>query len=182
MLQVPMILVGNKCDLEDERVVGKDQGLNLARQFNSAFTETSAKAKINVHDVFYDLVRQINRRYPESGRRHNHKRRCWHCTIMWAKALFHDSTISFKPTFDTTCLIYCTIYAHLDVRVNLIPREPFLSCKHNYSTIRGIFAPCLTVWLPKNRRVNTVWFSWISPEQSVLQTFFLLALTNSHMV
>lgn len=46
-----MILVGNKCDLEDERVVGKDQGHNLARQFNSAFVETSAKAKINVHEV-----------------------------------------------------------------------------------------------------------------------------------
>ncbi|NXK46392.1 RAP1B protein, partial [Chauna torquata] len=30
-LQVPMILVGNKCDLEDERVVGKEQGQNLAR-------------------------------------------------------------------------------------------------------------------------------------------------------
>merc|ERR1712177_133730 len=40
---VPMVLVGNKCDLEDERVVGKDQGLNLARQFsNCAFMETSA--------------------------------------------------------------------------------------------------------------------------------------------
>jgi len=34
-----MILVGNKCDLDEERVVGKEQGLNLARQFNSAFTE-----------------------------------------------------------------------------------------------------------------------------------------------
>lgn len=47
-----MILVGNKCDLDDERVVGRDQGQNLARQFNSAFLETSAKAKINVHEVF----------------------------------------------------------------------------------------------------------------------------------
>jgi len=64
--EVPMILVGNKCDLEDERVVGKDQGQNLARQFNCAFLETSAKAKINVHEVFYDLVRQINRRYPDT--------------------------------------------------------------------------------------------------------------------
>lgn len=52
---VPMVLVGNKCDLEDERVVGKDQGVNLARQFNCAFMETSAKAKINVHDVSYQL-------------------------------------------------------------------------------------------------------------------------------
>ena len=46
-----MILVGNKCDLEDERVVGKDQGQNLARSFNCAFLETSAKAKINVNEV-----------------------------------------------------------------------------------------------------------------------------------
>uniref|UniRef100_A0A8C9S2W7 Ras-related protein Rap-1b n=1 Tax=Scleropages formosus TaxID=113540 RepID=A0A8C9S2W7_SCLFO len=46
---VPMILVGNKCDLEEERVVGKEQGQNLARQWNHcAFLESSAKSKINV--------------------------------------------------------------------------------------------------------------------------------------
>lgn len=50
--QVPMILVGNKCDLEEERVVGKEQGQNLARQWNNcAFLETSAKSKINVNEV-----------------------------------------------------------------------------------------------------------------------------------
>ncbi|KYO47736.1 ras-related protein Rap-1b [Alligator mississippiensis] len=54
---VPMILVGNKCDLEDERVVGKEQGQNLARQWNNcAFLESSAKSKINVNEIFYDLV------------------------------------------------------------------------------------------------------------------------------
>lgn len=46
-----MVLVGNKCDLEVERVVGKEQGINLSRQFNCAFMETSAKNKINVIDV-----------------------------------------------------------------------------------------------------------------------------------
>ena len=57
---VPMVLVGNKCDLEDERVVGKDQGLNLARQFsNCAFMETSAKAKIGVNDVSFRMSRLI---------------------------------------------------------------------------------------------------------------------------
>lgn len=50
-----MVLVGNKCDLEEERVVGKDQGLNLASQFNNcSFMETSAKAKIGVNDVSCD--------------------------------------------------------------------------------------------------------------------------------
>ena len=33
--KVPMALVGNKCDLEDERVVGRDQGQNLSRQWGN---------------------------------------------------------------------------------------------------------------------------------------------------
>ncbi|CDW54800.1 Ras protein Rap 1b [Trichuris trichiura] len=78
--EVPMILVGNKCDLEDERVVGKDQGQNLARQFNCAFLETSAKAKVNVNEVFYDLVRQINRRFPDPKQRK--KRSQKRCTLL----------------------------------------------------------------------------------------------------
>ena len=32
---VPIILVGNKCDLEDEREVGRDQGAFLARSWNT---------------------------------------------------------------------------------------------------------------------------------------------------
>ncbi|CAL1673144.1 ras-related protein Rap1 [Linepithema humile] len=73
---VPMVLVGNKCDLEDERVVGKDQGVNLARQFNCVFMETSAKAKINVRDIFYDLVRQINKKSPEKKMKQKKKSLC----------------------------------------------------------------------------------------------------------
>ena len=50
--QVPMVLVGNKCDLEDDRVVGKDQGASLASQWGSVtFLETSARKKINVDEV-----------------------------------------------------------------------------------------------------------------------------------
>ena len=94
--EVPMVLVGNKCDLEDERVVGKDQGLNMARQFGScSFMETSAKAKIGVTDVsviifvqyqkikhmyffqvFFDLVRQINKTAP-SRKAKAPKKGCW---------------------------------------------------------------------------------------------------------
>ena len=62
---VPMILVGNKCDLEDERVVSKDQGQHLAKQFNCSFMEASAKMKINVPEIFYNLVRQINSITPD---------------------------------------------------------------------------------------------------------------------
>lgn len=73
---VPMVLVGNKCDLEEERVVQKDHGIGLSRQFNCAFMETSAKAKINVNDIFYDLVRQVNKKSPEKKPKQKKKSIC----------------------------------------------------------------------------------------------------------
>ena len=61
--EVPMVLVGNKCDLEDERVVGKDQGMMMARQFGSCtFMETSAKAKIGVTDVSIEVGRHFSKK------------------------------------------------------------------------------------------------------------------------
>ena len=63
---VPMVLVGNKCDLESDREVGREQGQSLARSWgNCMFMETSAKAKINVSEAFTDLVRQINNVIPQ---------------------------------------------------------------------------------------------------------------------
>lgn len=58
--QVPMILVGNKCDLGDQRVIPTDEGQTKARNWgNVAFIEASAKAKINVDELFFQLIRQI---------------------------------------------------------------------------------------------------------------------------
>ncbi|KAL3894727.1 MAG: hypothetical protein SGCHY_005106, partial [Lobulomycetales sp.] len=65
MDKVPMVLAGNKCDLEDDRVVTRDQGGNLAQQWGCTFLETSARKKVNVDEVFFDLVRQINKSMPE---------------------------------------------------------------------------------------------------------------------
>ncbi|XP_075262709.1 ras-related protein Rap1-like [Convolutriloba macropyga] len=62
--EVAMVLVGNKCDLDSERVVGRDQGNIKAKQFACNFFEVSAKNKINVHEIFYDLVRTINKLSP----------------------------------------------------------------------------------------------------------------------
>jgi len=78
---VPMVLVGNKCDLEDERVVGKDQGQNLAKQFgNCTFLETSAKLKVNVNELFHDLVRQINSVAPAENKKKGRKK--GGCTLL----------------------------------------------------------------------------------------------------
>ncbi|CAF0885240.1 unnamed protein product [Adineta ricciae] len=59
--QPPLILVGNKSDLEDERVVGREMGQALAKKWKCTFLETSAKDHGNVNEIFFDLVRQINR-------------------------------------------------------------------------------------------------------------------------
>ena len=58
---VPIVLVGNMCDLEDRRVVGRDQGENLARQWgrHCSFMEVSAKEHINITEAFYELVHLI---------------------------------------------------------------------------------------------------------------------------
>jgi len=78
---VPMVLVGNKSDLEDERVVGKDQGGSLAHQFNCTFFETSAKSKFNVNEIFYDLVQQINKLNPVINEKK--KRKGGMCQLLW---------------------------------------------------------------------------------------------------
>lgn len=57
---VPVIVIGNKCDLEAERQVSYEEGLALAEQFNCKFLETSAKQRINVEEAFFDVVRSIN--------------------------------------------------------------------------------------------------------------------------
>jgi len=57
----PIIIVSNKCDLEQDRVVSKEEGMQLARSFGCRFMETSAKQRINVEQAFYELVREIRK-------------------------------------------------------------------------------------------------------------------------
>lgn len=61
-----VILVGNKCDMEDERVVSTDRGKQLADQLGLEFFETSAKENVNVKCVFERLVDIICDKMSES--------------------------------------------------------------------------------------------------------------------
>mmetsp|Transcript_34000 Transcript_34000/g.95712 ORF Transcript_34000/g.95712 Transcript_34000/m.95712 type:complete len:188 (+) Transcript_34000:90-653(+) len=58
---VPMVLAGNKCDLKDDRQVTESEGSDKAKSFGCPFFETSAKARVNVEESFYDLVREIRK-------------------------------------------------------------------------------------------------------------------------
>ena len=61
--KVPMVIVGNKCDLKVERKVTTAEGQELAKSFGCPFFETSAKARINVEEAFYETVREIRRQH-----------------------------------------------------------------------------------------------------------------------
>lgn len=57
---VPLVLVGNKCDVDaSEREVTTEEGQKMATTFNCAFLETSAKENINIQEVFTTIVRQV---------------------------------------------------------------------------------------------------------------------------
>ena len=52
----PIVLIGNKCDLEGTREVLKEEGEEVAQQNNLHFFETSNKDGINVDEAIMDLI------------------------------------------------------------------------------------------------------------------------------
>jgi GTPase KRas len=63
--RLPIMLVGNKCDLETKREVGTNEGEGLAKRMHCLFKEASAKTRLNVEETFYDLIREIRRGHIE---------------------------------------------------------------------------------------------------------------------
>ena len=61
-----VVLVGNKCDMEEERVVTYEQGKNLADSLGFNFFEASAKDNINVRSSFDKLVDVISEKMTDT--------------------------------------------------------------------------------------------------------------------
>lgn len=64
---VNKILIGNKCDWEEKRVVSTEQGQALADELGIPFIETSAKANVNVEKGFFSLARDIKNRVMDAA-------------------------------------------------------------------------------------------------------------------
>jgi GTPase KRas len=59
--KVPMVLCGNKSDLEDEREVTKNEGKQYADKQGISFFETSAKDFLNILESVEQVVRLIRK-------------------------------------------------------------------------------------------------------------------------
>lgn len=52
-----VVLVGNKCDMEDERVISFERGKQLADSLGLEFFETSAKENVNVRVRLVGIIK-----------------------------------------------------------------------------------------------------------------------------
>eukprot|EP01091_Cochliopodium_minus_P016639 TRINITY_DN62_c0_g3_i1.p1 TRINITY_DN62_c0_g3~~TRINITY_DN62_c0_g3_i1.p1 ORF type:complete len:196 (+),score=54.38 TRINITY_DN62_c0_g3_i1:73-660(+) len=59
--KVPMVVCGNKCDLDNDREVSRTEGEDLTKSFGVPFFETSALSRINIEESFFQLVREVRK-------------------------------------------------------------------------------------------------------------------------
>ena len=57
--EIPIYLVGNKSDLEEERMIKTEDGDNIAIQYGLKFYETSCQNGNNVEKCFTDLAKDV---------------------------------------------------------------------------------------------------------------------------
>ena len=69
----PIIIVGNKSDLEASREVSKDEGKQFADSHGYHFFETSAKTAENVKEAFDDIFEQLYKLFEDeiTGKKEN---------------------------------------------------------------------------------------------------------------
>lgn len=77
-----IFLVANKCDLENERKVTREQGSDLAANFKWSYWETSAKTGQNVEEMFEFLVRLVHLWQITNDNRYTFHRRRPVCALM----------------------------------------------------------------------------------------------------
>ncbi|XP_028321942.1 ras-related protein ralB-B-like [Gouania willdenowi] len=59
---IPLLVVGNKSDLEERRQVSADEATAKAGEWGVQYVETSAKTRANVDKVFFDLMREVRKK------------------------------------------------------------------------------------------------------------------------
>ncbi|MFX1571336.1 MAG: GTP-binding protein [Promethearchaeota archaeon] len=61
--KISLILVGNKIDLKNNRIISAEKGEELSKKLNLSYIETSAKTGENINDAFKMLALQMIKRF-----------------------------------------------------------------------------------------------------------------------
>jgi len=83
----PLMIIGNKNDLEDQRVITKAEGESFTQKVGDdvIFMETSAKNNTNIDKIFEDMVRLVIKRKKmaegKNSSRANKNKRKWCCLM-----------------------------------------------------------------------------------------------------
>jgi Fe2+ transport system protein B len=58
-IKVPMIVVGNKCDMIKKREVELKDAKEITKNYGCPLLESSAKNDININEIFFSLIDQV---------------------------------------------------------------------------------------------------------------------------
>ncbi len=62
---VPIVIVGNKSDLESRRQISRAEGEAMSKEFGCPFFEASAALRYNVDEIYHEIVRCIRKKENE---------------------------------------------------------------------------------------------------------------------
>ena len=65
----PLVLIGNKCDLKNERIISKEEGIEMAEKYKTTYFETSAKEGINIEKPIEELTNKIIKNKEENKKK-----------------------------------------------------------------------------------------------------------------
>jgi len=78
----PLLLVGNKCDLESKRQISSAEGEGLAGKYACHYIETSAKTGKNIDEAFITIIRQLRDCAPEKEKKQKEKKGIKFCAVL----------------------------------------------------------------------------------------------------
>lgn len=78
----PVVICGNQCDLEDQRVVSKAEGQELAERLKAKFFETSALTSLHIEDAFLTVVRDGRQSSASAAQASEERHRGKECVLL----------------------------------------------------------------------------------------------------
>ena len=76
-LKFPLVIVGNKKDLETKREVSEEEGRELAKEFNCPFIEVSSMDVPLATQSLFLVIREIRKFFPPLLNHPHHKSKCF---------------------------------------------------------------------------------------------------------